>query len=219
MIDTRGNLYGTTVDGGAYGYGTVFKLTPLPAMTIMLSSSPNPSIYEQAITFTAVVTSDVEAPPDGETVAFLKGTTVLGAGTLNDGSASFTTSTLPVRTNSITAVYGGDSTLAGSTSKEVKEVVDKATTTTVLSSSKNPSNVGQSVTFTATVTPQNGGVPTGTVSFYDGTTLLKAVGVSKGETKLTTKTLTSGSHTITATYGGSTDFIDSTSAPLTQTVN
>jgi uncharacterized repeat protein (TIGR03803 family) len=99
MIDTRGNLYGTTVDGGAYGYGTVFKLTPLPAMTIMLSSSPNPSIYEQAITFTAVVTSDVETPPDGETVAFLKGTTVLGAGTLNDGSASFTTSTLPVRTN------------------------------------------------------------------------------------------------------------------------
>jgi hypothetical protein len=93
-------------------------------------------------------------------------------------------------------------------------VVSKATTT--LASSLNPSNYGQSVTFTASITPQFGGKPNGTVSFYDGTTLLKTVGVSVA--KFPTKTLTSGTHTITATYNGSTSF-DGSSVSLTQTVN
>jgi hypothetical protein len=56
----------------------------------------------------------------------MKGKTVLGTGTLSDGSATFTTSTLKVGTTTIAAVYGGDSNFAGSTSKPVKEVVDKA---------------------------------------------------------------------------------------------
>lgn len=46
-----------------------------------LTSSTNPSAYGQAVTFTAVVTSSIGAPPDGETVRFMKGTTVLDGGT------------------------------------------------------------------------------------------------------------------------------------------
>jgi hypothetical protein len=149
----------------------------------------------------------------------MKSTTVLGTGSLSGGSASFTTSTLKVGTNSITAVYGGDSNFTGSTSKAVKQVVSKAATTTTLASSLNPSNVGQSVTFTASVTPEFSGTVTGKVAFYDGTTLLKSVALSGGEAKFTTSTLASGTHTITATYTGSTDFTGSSSAPLTQTVN
>jgi hypothetical protein len=45
---------------------------------------------------------------------------------LSGGSASFATSTLKVGTNSITAVYGGDSNFSASTSKAVKQVVEKA---------------------------------------------------------------------------------------------
>jgi hypothetical protein len=67
--------------------------------------------------------------------------------------------------------------------------------------------------------PQFSGTVTGTVAFYDGTTLLKTVTPSKGAAKFTTKTLTSGTHSITATYNGSTDFTGSSSAPVTQTVN
>ncbi len=183
--------------------------------TTTLSSSPNPSTYGQAVTLNAVV---APAPPDGETVVFMKGKTVLGTGTLSNGSASFTTSKLKVGTNSITAVYAGDSNFYTSTSKAVSEVVSKATTTTALTSSQNPSNVGQSVTFTASVTPQFSGTPTGSVTFDDGTTTLKTVPLSGGAAKFTTSTLTSGSHTITATYSGSTSFTSS-SASLTQTVN
>jgi hypothetical protein len=96
----------------------------LAATTNTLSSSSNPSIYGQAVTFTAVLTSAIGPPPDGETVTFMKGTKVLGTGTLSGGSASFTTSTLPVGTSYIKAVYGGDSNFAGSKSKAVTQVVN-----------------------------------------------------------------------------------------------
>jgi len=148
----------------------------------------------------------------------MKGTTVLGTGPLSGGSASFKTSTLPVGTNAIKAVYGGDANLPGSTSKTVSQVVSKATTTATLASSLNPSNVGQAVTFTASVAPQFGGTVTGTVTFYDGTTLLKTVSLSGGVAKFTTSTLVSGTHSITATYNGSASF-DGSSASLTQNVN
>ena len=142
----------------------------------------------------------------------------MGTGTLSGGSASFTTSALKVGTTTVTAVYGGDSNFAASTSKAVNQVVSKATTTTALTSSLNPSNVGQSVTFTASVTPQFSSKVTGTVTFYDGTTALKTVALSGSVAKFTTSTLTSGSHNITGTCNGNANFIGS-SASLTQTVN
>jgi hypothetical protein len=75
------------------------------------------------VVFTATVTSVIGAPPDGETVSFIKGLTVLGTGTLSAGTASFTTSTLKVGTTTVKAVYGGDSNFDISTSKAVKQVV------------------------------------------------------------------------------------------------
>jgi len=190
----------------------------LAATTTTLKSSPNPSTYGQTVVFTATVTSSIGSPPDGETVTFKQGATVLGTGTLSGGTATFSISTLGVGTKSVTAVYGGDANFAGSTSKADSQVVSKATTTTTLASSLNPSTFGQSVTFAASVTPQFNGTPTGTVTFYDGTTLLKTVTLSGGEAKFTTSKLTSGSHNITATYNGSTSFSGS-SGSVTQTVN
>jgi uncharacterized repeat protein (TIGR03803 family) len=126
VSDAQGNLYGATASGGISGWGTVFKLTLLPATTTTLTSSPNPSTYGQAVTFTAVVTSKAGTPPDAETVSFMQGATLLGTGTLNGGSASFVTSALSIGKDLITAVYGGDSEFAGSTSKVLKQVVKKA---------------------------------------------------------------------------------------------
>jgi hypothetical protein len=215
-INTAGAITGYDIDASSVFHG--FLLAPATPTTTTLTSSPNPSTYGQAVTFAAKVTSKLGPPPDVESVSFMKGTTVLGTGTLSGGSASFTTSALKVGTNAITAVYGGDSNFGGSTSKAVKQVVAKATTTTALASSLNPSKVGQSVTFTASVTPEFSGTVTGNVTFYDGTTLLKTVALSGGAAKYTTSKLTAGTHSITATYNGSTSFTGS-SASLTQTVN
>ena len=180
-----------------------------------LSSGLNPSTYGQSVTFTAVVTP---APPDGETVTFLKGSTTLGTGSLLRGSASFTASTLPAGTLTMKAKYSGDSTYASSTSNVVNQVVDPASTATILASSPNPSNSGQSVTFTASVAPEYSGTVTGMVAFYYGSTKKATVALSSGVASYTTANLPIGTDKMMATFNGSTSFTSSTSAPLNQTV-
>ena len=111
---------------GSFGNALVTKIEPVPASTTTLKSSPKTSTYGQAVTFAAVVWSKAGTPPDGETVNFMEGSAVLGTGSLSGGTASFATSALPVGTNEVTAIYGGDSNFAASTSKAVKQVVKKA---------------------------------------------------------------------------------------------
>ncbi len=95
-------------------------------------------------------------------------------------------------------------------------------TTTALTSSANPSQFGQAVIFTATVTPQPGfdkSTPTGTVSFLDGTTNIGSSPLNgSGVATLSTSTLALGTHHITATYNGDTNFSPSTSSGLQQLV-
>jgi hypothetical protein len=95
----------------------------------------------------------------------------------------------------------------------------KAGTATMIASSLNPSVLGQSVTFTATVTSASPGVPTGTVTFLDGgTATLGTATLSGGAASFATAGLSAGLHSITAVYGGSGSFAGSSSGPLTQTV-
>jgi len=92
-------------------------------------------------------------------------------------------------------------------------------TTTALTSSQNPSNYGQAVTFIATVTAQYGGTPAGSVSFFDGGTNIGNSNLNGGgEATLTTSTLSVGTHSITATYTGDANFASSTSPVLYQVV-
>jgi uncharacterized repeat protein (TIGR03803 family) len=124
ILGSSGNLYGTTYDGGSSDYGTVFEFNPgAAATTTTLTSSPNPSTSGETVTFTATVSSSAGAPPDGESVNFMEGSTLLGTGTLSGGSAAFMTSSLPVGTSKIDAVYPGDGNFGGSTSKAVSQKV------------------------------------------------------------------------------------------------
>ena len=180
-----------------------------------LTSSVNPSTYGQSVTFTAKVTSSVGTPTG--TVTFENGSTKLGQGTLSGGSTTFTWATLPAGTNSMTATYNGDPTHLTSTSPALIQTVEKAATTTKVSSSNNPSNPGQSVTFTATVTSEFA-TPVGQVTFKQGTTTIGTATLQAGVAKVTTSTLAAGADQITATYAGNTDFLGS-SGSITQNVN
>jgi YVTN family beta-propeller protein len=85
--------------------------------------------------------------------------------------------------------------------------VTPAATSTSLASSLNPSNFGQIVTFTATVTSAAAGTPTGTVTFKDGATSLGTVTLNaSGQASLGTAALSVGTHTITAVYAGSLNY-------------
>src|SRR5580693_1979591 len=94
-----------------------------------------------------------------------------------------------------------------------------ASTTSVAASSMQVST-GQSVTFTATVAPKSGsGTPTGTVTFKDGANSIGTGNLASGIATLMTAALASGSHSITASYGGDTDFAASVSGAVTVTVS
>ncbi|MGH9599384.1 MAG: Ig-like domain repeat protein, partial [Terracidiphilus sp.] len=96
--------------------------------------------------------------------------------------------------------------------------VTQASTITSLGASSGSITPGQSVTLTAQVAPQYTGTPTDTVSFFDGTTLLATVPLNGGVASFATTALTSGAHSLTATYNGDADFTISTSTPVSVTV-
>src|SRR5438034_2204525 len=198
------------------------KIYVRPATVTTLTSTPNPSIVGQAVTLTATVRpAAADALVPGGTVIFRDGATSLGVVTLVNGRATLVTSALAVGTHSLTVAYSGDLEFSASTSAAVTQTVNLASTTTSLTSTPNPSAVGQAVTLRATVSPvaPATGVPTGSVTFRDGATSLGVVALVNGSASLTISTLAAGSHSLTAAYGGSPTFLASTSAVVTQTVN
>jgi hypothetical protein len=192
--------------------------------TTSVSSSANPSVYGQSVTFTATVkaASPGSGTPTG-TVTFMDGSTTLGTGTLGLGSpdtATFTTSNLAVGSHSITAVYSGDPNFTTSTSAALTQTVKQASTTTSVASSANPSTYGEAVTFAATISPVSParGTPTGTATFYDGSTTLGTATLSGGIAGFTISSLAVGTHSIKVVYSGDTNFKTSTSSVLSQVV-
>ena len=141
--------------------------------------------------------------------------------TLSGGKARFKTTSLAVGSQAITAVYGGDGNFITSKSVALTQTVQQDATTTNLKSSANPSVFGQSVTFTATVKAASlgSGTPSGTVTFYDGSTTLGSATLGgAGTASFTISSLSVGSHSIKVSYGGDADFKASTSAVLKQSV-
>jgi hypothetical protein len=180
-----------------------------------VTSSANPSVFGQPVTFTATVSPG--APGSGTatgTVTFLDGGSAIGTGTLSGGVATFATSALTVGNHTITTSYGGDGNFTGSGGSLTgnPQVVNKANTATALISSQNPALVGQVVTFTATVSPvaPGAGVATGTVTFLDGGSPIGTGTLSGGVAAFTTSGLAPGNHTITTSYGGDGNFNAST---------
>ncbi len=158
-----GALYGTTLNGGVNGNGTIFRVTvpvppALPTTTLGLATSGSPSVYGNPVTFTATVRTNGVAVGNisGETVTFYDGAAALGTGTLNgSGQAAYLTgaSQLSAATHSVTAVYGGDATYAGSTnSPALSQTVNQATLTAGLTGAVSKNYNG---TTTATLAPAN----------------------------------------------------------------
>ena len=203
-------IYGGDTNYNSSTSSTLTETVNKASSSVSLASSANPSSYSDTVTFTATVTTGATG-----SVTFKDGSIIVGFATISGSTATFSTSSLTVGTHTLSTVYSGDSNFNGSTSSNLTQTVNKATSSTSLSSSANPSNFGDSVTFTATVTAG----ATGTVTFEDGATTLGTGTLSGSTATFTTSSLTGGSHSITVVYGGDGNYTASTSTILSQTVN
>lgn len=172
------------------------------------------AVFGQPVTLQATV--GAVAPGAGSpsgTVAFTDGDTVLGTAPVTGGVASITVDSLSVGQHAVVAAYDGDDSFTGS-SGSVAQKVQRAQTSTAVTSTANPSQPGAEVRFTATVAPvaPGAGTPSGTVQFkVDGAALGAPAALVDGvATSGDFSDLAPGTYRISAVYSGESRFVAST---------
>jgi sugar lactone lactonase YvrE len=138
------------------------------------------------------------------------------------GTASASISSQSVGSHTFTAIYSGDFNYAASNNSGAPLViaVAKANTTTVEGASPATLLQFSTETITATVASTTTGAPTGTVAFYNGTTLLGTSSLNaSGVATLVSATLPVGAYSVTGIYSGDGNFATSTSTASSFTVN
>jgi Bacterial Ig-like domain (group 3)/FG-GAP-like repeat len=201
------------VDGGGSEVGIMLHVGT-KATTTTLTSTPNPSIFWQPVTFTSSVKS-ASGTPTG-TVTFFNDSTELGSATLVSGKGFISYFALAPGAQPIRAVYGGSEKYGSSTSTSLPQAVNPAATATSLASSRNPAPPNAFVTYTAAVASQFGGGITGTIAFRDAGTVVATVGLRSNAASYRTTYPIGGLHSITAIYSGDAGNLSSPSPILTE---
>jgi|GEM_PF-1238032 len=189
--------------------------------TTTITSSSQPSYAWDDVTFTATVTG-AGGIPTGVLYFLFEGGGYGTTTTLNNAGQAFLSGVggdMHPGSIDFVAKYNGDYNYAQSTSVTYWQTVNKLDCTAVLTSSPNPSLVGDTVTYTLTVShPPDKSVPTGNwVDFTGGypSILLDTTGI----VVFTDSTLAAGSYYIKATYRGDDNYNTCDSNEITQVVN
>jgi uncharacterized repeat protein (TIGR03803 family) len=209
LVANDGYLYGTTYIGGTDNDGTVFKITgpPVISTATALTDVPNPSHQGEVVAMTARVTAQSGIPAGN--VVFSSDGVQIGGVALVNGIAVLNYSGLSLGTHSIVAVYQGGNGYAGSTSNTVQQMVTLPLSTTTVTSTPNPSTVGQQVTITASVGPTGPPQPTGTVSFTSNSSTISGctnLTLSNRTAVCMTSGLLTGTDVIVAIYSGDSNY-------------
>ncbi len=220
-VEDQGNGGNTTLTG----WSLTFTLAPA-ATTTGVTSSADPSVFGQPVTFTATVSTAGLGTPTGNVQFFEDGNPIGAPVALNaSGQAQLTTSALPVGSHVITAQYAGDvpsgfNASSGGLNTNPQTVNQASTTTGLTSNQANPVGTGIPVTFTATVNPvaPGAGTRTGTVTFSrNGSPVCSNVALNGSAQASCTITFTiAGNYNITAVYSGNTNFTASTAPTFVQ---
>ena len=177
-------------------------------------------VSPSAITYgkTTTLAASVDLGATG-TITFTDGTKTLGAGVVEDGLVTVTTSnSLAVGAHKVVAEYSGDETHTASKSAVKTLTVTKATTK-VTATVKSTKGVKPKVTV-KTSALANGGHATGTVRIYVGGKSVKTVTLStksKGAIVVTLSKKYTKKFTVKVKYLGSTSVLAATSKTYTVT--
>jgi hypothetical protein len=191
--------------------------------TTQVSVIPNPGTFLQPITLIANITSASALPINTGSVNFFDNGSLITTVSVANGLAELTVPDLNVGEHSISAQYVNDVTdFASSQSSTVSETILPAQSTTELQASPNPGRTGYPITFTASVSgPTQPGIPflNGTVTFFDGKTPIGSVSIANStQASLTVTNLSTGTHLITAQFGGDQNHFGSTSNVVVEQV-
>ena len=173
-----------------------------------------PSVTYGADGIVTVTVSSATGTPTGIVSLSIDSGAAKTQGLIN-GSTTYTIPSPSIGSHPLSATYAAQGNFGASLASGTL-IVSRASTSTSVTSSLNPSLSGDLVTFTATVTPSTA---TGSVTFKDNTTVLGTGTLSGGVAKLSTSVLSVASHSINAVYSSDTNYAASTSSILTQTVN
>lgn len=220
VLDTSGTYTLTATSSGLSSATTSLAvIATTPTTTVLVA--PSGSIYDASVTLTATVTGTAGTPAPTGSVTFKDGTSTLGSGTLNSttGIATYSATSLAVGPHSFTATYISDTYNASSLSNTVTFTVSPVQSSTSVVSSASSALLGSNVTFTATVTGSTSPLPTASVTFKDGNTILGSSNLNAmGVATLATIALTAGPNSVTAIYAGDTDNTPSTSNAVSVTI-
>lgn len=188
---------------------------------VTITSSASTIVFGDPVTYAIAVTATTAgaSTPTG-TIALTVDDAPAGNSALEaDGTARITVRSMAIGTHTVTATYSGDASFDGASASLTQSVTAASShaTSTSLTQNRATTEEHQPVTFTATVRG-SGGIPSGTVSFFDAAQNLGTIPLEDGSASLTVKTLAIGTHSITATYGGSSAFDASASSPLVHNV-
>jgi hypothetical protein len=226
-IEDDGTTGGQPDPKSATGTVTVTVTPPVAVATTTTVNSPaDPSVFGQAVSFTAAVTAAASSsgPPTGAVQFLVDGVDFGAPVPLTNGTAqSQSTATLAPGPHTVTAVYSGDAHFGGSTGGAT-QTVNRDTTTITLSSTATTTAAGQPVNFSTSMYDVAPGAwvvpPTGTITFedtFDGVTTA-LVTITLGGSGKTPAFTAVGVHHLTAVYSGDGDYAGSTSNEVDVTV-
>jgi hypothetical protein len=234
---TSSDLVEASYDGDDYYSGSTSgttSLSDLPVTTTLgLQSNMSTVAVGGQVTLTATLSPDSaqDYSTDGETVTFYKNGASFATGTLSGGVASIGPHLVNAGTDTITATYGGDAKFVTSSSSAVQIIVNQESTSLGLQVCAlegsvicpvRTSSYGTGIQVTATLSPYNvSGGPTSDnelITFYNNGTSIGTAALQDGVANLILDEPVAGSYSFTASYGGDTNLIASStgsSSPLT----
>ncbi len=212
--DQRGTGFvrvgGSIIDIGAVEIQTT---PPVVSTTTTVTSSGNPSLFRQPVTFTATVTPASGGPATGTVTFRLSGEPLANVALVN-GTATFTTTALPLGSNLISAVYNPTGSFSTSTSTNVTQVVNARTTSIALSAPPTlPANTPVNIGFTVSVAGPSAPIPTGFATLFVDGVPVSTVRVT-GNTGNFVVTLGIGARTLQVQFVPDGGFLGSTSSPV-----